>query len=250
MHTHPVPQPHTRPPRQCTCYRQSLDVGKGTPPHTHSDRHTATHSRPDTNTDTDSQSPCPRAVPYHRISLGQTLQCPSESHPQPYPQLVSRHTIGVLVTCHPQNQGCDQGADHPRPGVSCWNHGHCTLGGGQRAGRPGCFWGPLPHLPSFPAPFPRSERNCKDTAPQSRDYRLQRSRHPAPSSRAKREDQERAGVNRRPELDADPSPSLSPSPGLTCCPQVGGGEPAPRSATDFSGLCRPAATSFRVITTY
>lgn len=77
------------------------------------------------------------------------------------PGTVSRHAHeGVLVTCHPQKQNCDQGTDYPPPEGSCCSHGHCPWQGRTENGEVQVIMEPLPA--SFPTLFPGAERDQEE----------------------------------------------------------------------------------------
>lgn len=102
---------------------------------------------------------------------------------------------GALVTCHSQNQGCDQGPQRPHPRGSCCSHGQCAWRGQRvESGEATEILGtptPLAPLPGFPPHTEpgRCPHHQRPVVP--RDCRVQGGGSPGPSSpsRARREDE-------------------------------------------------------------
>lgn len=104
------------------------------------------------------------------------------------------HT-GVLVTSHPENQSCDQGTDHPRPGGSCCSHGHLDLVGRTEGRVAQVILGALTSRPFLPCPISQG-RDIGHCLPIPQELQTSEGRHPALSSWARREDRESGGASK------------------------------------------------------
>lgn len=128
-------------------------------------------------------------------------------------QLSCPHT--VLVTCHPQNQGCDQGTDHPLPRGSCCSHGHCTWQGRAE------LRGPSDSGNLTPTPSPTRLPRTAELYPGTIEFGASSTLQLGQGGRTERE-RER-GLHPRPEPDSRHLSLPVPRPGLTCARPPGRG---------------------------